>query len=138
MKRIEPATATGQSAYDKWLDQTSAREEARRDRIHGTTGIIPAPLWIALLFLSTIVFVYMLFFADPAERALTQALLMGSVTSTIAIMLLLLAFLDNPFGPGVGKLQPVAMERTLVSIDDALAAIGQDLRAPCDLGGRPA
>lgn len=138
VKGIEPATATEQSAYDKWLDQTSTREEARRDRIHGATGIIPTPLWIALLFLSAIVFVYMLFFADRAERALTQALLMGSVTLTITIMLLLLAFLDNPFGPGVGKLHPVAMERTLVSIDDALAAIGQDLRAPCDLGGRPA
>ena len=37
-------------------------------------------------------------------------------------MLLLLQFLDNPFGGGVGSLQPVAMERTLDIIDQAIKA----------------
>src|SRR4051795_1156665 len=46
LEKVEPATATQQSAYDKWLDQTSTREEARQDRIHGAVGVIPSPLWI--------------------------------------------------------------------------------------------
>ena len=99
--------------------------------------MIPKPLWIVLFLISAVIFVYMLFFADSAERALTQALLMGSVTAVIAMMLLLLAFLDSPFGSGVGTLKPVAMERTLRLADQALAAFGNTVRPPCDAQGRP-
>ena len=30
LRTVEPETATEQSAYDKWLDQTSDRQDARR------------------------------------------------------------------------------------------------------------
>ena len=46
---------------------------------------------------------------------------MGSVASVIVAMLLLIRFLDEPFHDGVGGLQPVAMERTLRIVDEALA-----------------
>jgi hypothetical protein len=137
LENVEPATAAEQSAYDKWLDLTSTREEARRDRVHGAVGVIPTPLWIVLFFISGVIFLYLLFFADRGERAVTQAMLMGSVTSVIAVMLLLLMFLDNPFRSGVGALEPVAMERSLRIIDSALEAIGGDVQAPCDAEGRP-
>jgi hypothetical protein len=78
LEGVEPKSASEQSAYDKWLDQTSAREEARLDRIHGAVGVIPTPLWIVLFFISAVIFVYMLFFADSGERAVTQGLLMGA------------------------------------------------------------
>ena len=48
----------------------------------------------------------LLFFADSGERAIVQALLMGSVTSVIVSMLLLLTFLNNPFHEGIGGLRP--------------------------------
>jgi succinate dehydrogenase/fumarate reductase cytochrome b subunit len=137
LQGVEPSTASEESAYDKWLDQTSAREEARLDRIHGAVGVIPSPLWIVLFFISAVIFVYMLFFADSGERAVTQAVLMGSVTSVIVLMLLLLSFLDRPFHSDVGGIKPVAMERTLSIIDQALAATGTDVRAPCDAEGNP-
>ena len=54
----------------------------------------------------------MLFFADRAEGAVTQGVLMGSVTVVITLLLLLLVFFDHPHGGGVGRLQPTAMERT--------------------------
>jgi hypothetical protein len=81
----------------------------------------------------------MLFFADSAERATTQALLMGSVTAVISVMLLLLVFLDSPFRSGVGALRPVAMERTLRIVDQGLGALGVNGTAalPCDAAGRP-
>ena len=34
---------TEQSAYDRWMDQTADREQARIDRVHGAEGIIPVP-----------------------------------------------------------------------------------------------
>ena len=137
LKGVQPVSAAEQSAYDVWLAQTSTREEARRDRIHGAEGVIPEPLWIVLFLISAVIFVYMLFFADRAEGAVTQAMLMGSVTAVITMMLVLLAFLDSPFGSGVGTLKPVAMERTLRMADKALIAIGDTVRPPCDAQGRP-
>ena len=137
LEGVEPSSATEQSAYDKWLDQTSAREEARQDRIHGAVGVIPLPLWIVLFVISIVIFVYMLFFADSGEGAVTQAVLMGSVTVVIVLMLLLLAFLDNPFHSDVGGLRPLAMERTLRIVDEALGAIGSEVRIPCDAQGNP-
>lgn len=138
LEGVDPKTATEQSAYDKWLDQTSAREEARRDRVHGASGVLPTPLWIVLFFISAVIFAYMLFFADREEGPVTQGMLMGSVTAVIVIMLLILAFLDRPFQTGVGGLRPVAMERTLAMADEALAAIEADIRIPCDDRGVPA
>ena len=136
-RSVQPATASQQSAYDKWLDQTSTREEARRDRVHGAVGVIPTQLWVVLFFISAVIFVYMLFFADSGERALTQGMLMGGVASVITVMLLLLGSLDRPFHPGVGGLQPVAMERSLAVLDGVLPSFAPDLVPPCDAKGRP-
>ena len=134
---VEPRTAREQTAYDKWFDQTSEREQARLDRVHGAAGVIPTPLWIVIFFTSVLIFGYMLFFADSAERAKTQAVLMGTVVAVITAMLLLLNFLDNPYHDGVGSLKPVAMERTLRILDEALPRVNVQVDAPCDETGRP-
>ncbi|HEX6569875.1 MAG TPA: hypothetical protein VF015_11940 [Acidimicrobiales bacterium] len=137
LRTVQPETATEEAAYSKWIDQTSDREDARSDRIHGAIGVIPTPLWVVLFFISGVIFVYMLFFADRGERAIVQALLMGSVVSVIVTMLILLQFLDNPFHGGVGSLQPVAMERTLVILDEELQITDRDVQLPCDARGNP-
>lgn len=135
LRTVDPKTAAEQSAFDAWLAQTSDRESARNDRIHGAIGVIPTPLWIVLFFTSGLIFVYMLFFADIGERAVVQALMMGTVISVVTSMLLLLYALDNPFHKGIGGLRPVAMERTLKIIDQELAITGNHRAAPCDARG---
>jgi hypothetical protein len=137
LSQVQPKTASEQSAYDKWLEQTSTREEARRDRVHGAVGVIPSPLWVVLFFISAVIFAYMLFFADSGEGVVTQGLLMGAVTSVIVTMLLLLSFLDSPFHSGVGGLKPVAMERTMRIVDSVLPSIAPDVTPPCDAEGAP-
>ena len=134
---FEPKTPGEEAAYGKWIDQTSDREAARIDRIHGAVGVIPLPLWIALFLISVVVFVFMLFFADSGEGAVTQAVLMGSVATVLASMLLLIAFLDSPFHKGIGGVRPVAMERTLRIVDEALQAVSVRLNLPCDAQGNP-
>jgi hypothetical protein len=134
---FQPQTASEETAHGKWLDQTFDRESARTDRIHGAVGVIPTPLWVVLGLISCVIFVFMLFFADRAERAVTQAMLMGSVASVIAAMLLLIHALDSPFKEGVGGLRPTAMERTLDLMDEALAAVDREVEPPCDAEGRP-
>jgi amino acid transporter len=137
LKTVQPETAAEQSAYDKWLEQTSTREEARLDRVHGAVGVIPTPLWIVLFFIASVIFVYTLFFADSGERAVVQSLLMGSVVAVIVTLLLLLYALDHPYQPGVGGLDPVAMERSLRLVDEALGAIEVEVALPCGADGAP-
>jgi hypothetical protein len=135
LKTVQPKTASEQSAYDKWLEQTSTREEARRDRIHGAAGVIPTSLWIVLFFIAVVIFVYTLFFADSGERAIVQGLLMGSVVSVIVTLLLLLQSLNSPFHGGVGGLDPVAMNRSLRLIDQVLPNLDAKVRIPCNADG---
>jgi hypothetical protein len=138
VQAAEPQTPSQEAAYGKWLDQTSDREAARIDRIHGAVGVIPTPLWTVLALISAVIFVFMLFFADRSEGALTQAVLMGSVVTVIVAMLLLIRFLDSPFHEGVGGVRPVAMERTLDIVDQALRAANRRVVLPCDARGNPA
>ncbi len=132
LKAAEPKAASEQSAYDKWMDQTSVREEARLDRIHGAAGIIPTSIWIVLFLTGSVVFVYMLFFADSAEMARSQAMLIGSATTVIVATLLAIITLDSPYREGVSSLQPVAMERSLILLTEARDALGDDAPLPCD------
>ena len=137
LQRTDPRTGPEQSAYDKWLDQTSDREEARRDRLHGAEGIIPSPVWIALILIALVVFAFMLFFADRAEGALAQAMLMGSATTVIVLTLSAISMLDSPYRSGPGQIRPVAMERTLKLAADAREALGRRTPLPCDARGVP-
>jgi hypothetical protein len=135
VREVDPRTATEQSAYDRWMDQTASREQARMARAHGAEGIIPMPLWLALGLISGVIFLYMLFFADRAEGAVTQGVLMGSVTVVITLLLLLLVFFNHPHGGGFGRLQPTAMERTVRLIDVETEVAGVTVAPPCTADG---
>ena len=135
---LQPETSTEQSAYDRWMAQTADRQQARNDRVHTAQGIIPAPLWLALYLICAVIFVYLLFFADSTERAVTQGVLMGSVTVVITLLMLLLGFFDNPHGEGLGRLQPTAMERSLRIVDAQLDVLGLSDAPPCDEQGNAA
>ena len=136
LETVEPETPAEEAAYGKWLDQTSDREEARRDRLHGAAGIIPTSIWIVLFLTAAVVFTFMLFFADSAELARSQAMLIGSATAVVTITLLAIHALDNPYR-GVGALEPAAMERSLVILDEARQALGDTAEPPCDSDGEP-
>lgn len=135
VETVDPKTASQQSAYDQWLGQTSQREEARLDRVHGAVGVIPTQLWFVLFFITAVVVAYMLFFADPGEGRLPQAMLMGGVVAVITVLLLLLATLNRPFHSGVGALEPTSMERSLDFVDRALTALDRNVTIPCDANG---
>ena len=137
LKMTEPHSASEQAAYGKWLDQRTDRESARADRTHGAEGVIPTPLWIVLFLTAGIIFVFMLFFADSAERAIVQATMMGSVAVVITSTLLLLWFLNNPYHHGVSGIRPVAMERTLEQLTQEKGIVAGSFSIPCDAQGAP-
>jgi amino acid transporter len=131
-KKVEPRSASEQAAYGKWLDQRTDREDARADRAHGAEGVIPLQLWIVLFVSAVAIFVFMLFFADSAERAVVQATMMGGVAMVIASTLVLLWFLDHPYHSGPGGLRPVAMERTIRILEQDAAVFNAKLAIPCN------
>jgi hypothetical protein len=135
LKTVRPTAPTEQSAFDKWLDQRSDRTQAANERRHGADGVIPPQLWLVLYLIAAIIVGYVLFFADSGERAIVQALLMGSVVVVIGVTLLLIRALDQPFQSGRGGLRPVAMERTLRTMTQERALVGQSRRLPCNASG---
>jgi Protein of unknown function (DUF4239) len=137
LEATEPQTASEQSAFDAWLSQTSAREEARRDRLHAAEGIVPLPVWLVLFFSAALIFVYLLFFADSGESAVVQGMMAGSVTAVMVATLLMLGALNRPYQPDIGGIRPVAMQRSLAIIDEARASLGIDDPVPCDADGVP-
>jgi hypothetical protein len=136
LQTTEPRSASEQTAYSKWFDQRSDREDARGDRTHGAEGVIPLPVWIVLFLASGAIFIYMLFFADSAERAIVQATMIGAIAMVITSTLLLLWFLDNPYHAGSGGLRPMAMERTLKLLQDEQSRVPR-IVIPCGLHGLP-
>src|SRR5262245_63825749 len=90
LKQTEPRSPVEQAAFAKWLDQRSDRESARSDRVHGAEGVIPAPLWIVLFLSACLIFVFMLFFADPSEAWFVKSTMLGSVEIIVSSLLLLL------------------------------------------------
>jgi hypothetical protein len=135
LKLVNPKSATEEAAYSKWLDQTSDREEGRRDRLHGAEGIIPTSIWLVLFLIAGIVFAFMLFFADSGEGVGAQAMLMGSATTVIVLTLAAINALDNPYREGLGQIKPVAMERSLRLLDSARAILNVSGPVPCDARG---
>jgi protein-S-isoprenylcysteine O-methyltransferase Ste14 len=137
LKSVKPVTAVEQSAYDRWMDQSLERQQARNDRLRGAEGVIPLPVWVVLFLLSGLIFVYVLFFADPDERAVTQGMLMGSVSVVVTLLMLLLMFFHHPHGDGLGRLQPTAMDRSLRLVQAQIEIVGLDVTPPCDPQGNP-
>ena len=137
LKAAKPVSAAEQAAYSKWLDQTSDREEGRRDRLHGAEGIIPASIWLVLGLIAGVVFAFMLFFADSGESAVTQAMLMGSAVTVISLTLLAINALNNPYRHGLGRIEPVAMQRSLKVLNRERAFAGDRTPLPCDARGVP-
>jgi hypothetical protein len=136
LRAIEPRTAAEQAAYSKWLDQRLDREAARSARIHGASGVIPAPLWLVLFVIAAMIVGFMLLFADSGEGPLVQATLIGTVVAGMVATLLVIGFLDNPYRRGLGSLRPMAMERTLRILDQERGIVGDSTPTPCDERGR--
>lgn len=136
LRGVEPVSNSEQSAYDTWIAQEADRQAARSDRVHGASGVIPAPVWIVLILTAGLIFGYMLVFADSAERWWVQAVLMGSVVTVMTATLLVITALDDPYAKGVGALSPRAMGRTLLLLEQEQEVAGLR-RIPCRRDGAP-
>jgi len=124
-------------AYQQWFSQTSARDNARRQRLLAASNGIPALLWVMLIIAAVAVVAFVLLYADPEERALGQVLFSGGVTAVIVTSLLAVSLLAAPFRNANGSIKPTSMRYTLQLIQDEVAQLGSPVSPRCDDEGRP-
>jgi hypothetical protein len=135
--KVVPKTAAQQAAYSEWLAQTNQRQSDRLDRVDAGNGVIPAPLWLILFATGALVALYAFLFADPDEHWFPQAVIAGTIAALLAVSLLVIQFLNNPYSPGTGSLKPTEMNRVLAQLTAATKALGIHVVIPCDAQGRP-
>lgn len=133
-ERVRVKDEKAAAAYALLLDQTSERERARSARLLEARHVLPPLLWFMLLMGGGIVIAYMFLFADPREGRPAQVMLVASVTAVVVTSLLLVSFLNAPYGDQGGDIRPVAMEHSLDLMEDELEP---GVRPDCDSDGRP-
>ena len=90
----------------------------------------------------------LLAFADPAERLVLQCLLTGGTTVLVVGSLLLVRFLDHPFGGGADSIRPTAMQLSISQFERyrwpthhasnaPKAPHAQPLNTPCASASQP-
>jgi multisubunit Na+/H+ antiporter MnhB subunit len=134
---ISPENQGETTAYAEWFDQDAQRREGRRGRLAQAEGFVPSLLWIVLVVGALLVIVYMLLFSDPKERGPVQAFMVGGVTAVIVSALVVVAFLDSPYGEHTGSIHPTEMQRTLRLMEQTRSPSFASVRVPCDARGAP-
>ena len=112
-----PSAPVEQAAFGKWFDQTSDRESARGDRIHGAQGVIPRACGSRSSSWPRIIFVFMLFFADSGERRGGAGDPDRRRVAVIVASMFVIRYLGLAVPRGLGGLQPIAMERTIRTVE---------------------
>jgi hypothetical protein len=96
------------------------------------TPTVPTPLWLALIFGGCVAVALQLGMADPREKLRVHGLLLAGLASVVAAGLLIVNFLDHPYQPNTGGINPTAMRHALVMMESE-----PNLHVPCDQSGRP-
>jgi hypothetical protein len=124
-------------AYDHWFDQAAERREGRRGRLAEAEPLVPSLVWLALVLGGALVVAYMCFYADPAEPAVVQALMIGAVSTMVVTGMLVVWFLDRPYENASGSIKPTAMTMTLRAMEADSRASEIGAARLCDERGVP-
>lgn len=135
---LEIDTLVEEEALAEFFAETNRREEARNERLSESDGVVPAPVWIVLIIGGLTIVAYVAFFANPRERFVSQALMMGTIVAVVSSGLLLVAFFDHPFAERPGSLEPSAMTASVDQIESERAELKFVSSPPCDAVGAPA
>jgi hypothetical protein len=111
--RLTVRSLLQQAAFQDLLTQAATRTTGRQQRLSDDTPTVPTPLWLALLLAGCVAVALQLGMADPEERLAVQGLQIGGVAAIVATGLLVINFLDHPYTPQIGGIEPTAMRHTL-------------------------
>jgi hypothetical protein len=129
---LDTRTPKHQAAFAHVLEVTRARGDARRARLTAAAPSVPSPVWAVLLLGGLVTIMFVALFADRREPAPIQVALIVSVAVMVVAGLLLVRFLDHPYGGKRGSIEPTEMTRTISVLDRTYS--GEPL---CDPRGHP-
>ena len=131
--RLTVRSPREQVAFQDLLTQAVARTTGRQGRLSDDTPTVPTPLWIGLVFAGCVAVALQLAMAAQEERLTVQGLQVGGVAAIVATGLLIINFLDHPYAPHVGGIQPSAMRHSL----GLMRGLEPGLSPACSSNGRP-
>jgi hypothetical protein len=131
-----PVTDAKQTAaYEHWFALNEERRQGRQGRIGEAAGLVPSVVWLILIIGAVVAVASVCFFADPLERAFTQAGMIAAVAIIVVSGLVLVRFLDKPYEDMSGSIKPTAMTRTLEQMERNRRERGQAVVRCADLTG---
>jgi hypothetical protein len=129
--RLDLHSPREQVGFQDLLNLVGTRTAGRQQRLGQDTPSVPTPLWLALLLGGCVAVAAQLSLAGSGVRC--HALLVAGLASIIAAGLVVVYYLDHPYQPHTGGIQPSAMHRTLGMIEEA----DPSLRPRCSESGLP-
>lgn len=125
-----------QQAFGHWLDQAAIRQEGRRGRVSEAQPVIAPLVWLVLVIAGVLTVAFVVLFADRRERLFAQGFMVVAVTTLVAAGLVIVSFLDHPYGDHSGSIRPTAMQATLESMEETIDVDSRAL-VECDAAGHP-
>jgi ABC-type sugar transport system permease subunit len=136
--RVHPHGTSQSAAAQSWFTSTDALLQGRQGRLSEANRVIPTTIWVLLMIAGGSVIALILLFADPGERVYAQLAMTIAVTTAVAASLLLVDFLDRPYGNHAGAVSPAAMRSSLATMArEESAATRAAVLARCDQSGQP-
>jgi hypothetical protein len=131
--RLPVRSAREQVAFQDLLTEAATRTTGRQQRLSDDTPAVPTPLWAGLIFVGCVAVSLQLGMAASEERLRIQGFQVAGVAAVVTIGLLIVSFLDHPFGTHVGGIQPASMRHSLTLQHN----LEPGLRPACSSTGRP-
>ena len=131
--QLDLHTTREQLALGDLLNLATTRTAGRQQRLNDDTPAIPTPLWLALIFGGFVAVALQISVVDPRERFPVLGSMIAAVAAVVAAGLIVVYFLDHPYQPKTGGIQPSSMRRTLT----ALQNLEPGLRPACSRSGLP-
>ena len=106
---IDPSGGAETDAVQSFFTQTQVLQQARQVRLAEAPRFVPTLIWALLLLSGLAVVGFLLLFADSRELRLSQLMMVTAVTTAVTAGLLIVNFLDRPYGDHAGAITPTAM-----------------------------
>ena len=133
IRALRPEGDAQSTAFLMIMEQDATRTEARRERLTEAARPLPGPVWFILLLGAVLTIWVALLFADRREAFPVQASLMAAVCALVTSGLLLVWFLDHPYGSSPGNIKPGEMNRLMPIVEHE----NPDVMPPCNAAGEP-
>ena len=129
--------ALAAAAAQDWFTETDSLQQGRRARLAEAPRVVPTAIWVLLIAVGGGVIGFVLLFADPRELRLAQWMMITAVTTGVTASLLIVNFLDRPYGDHEGAIKPAAMRGALESMEREWAIQEARQASRCDAAGNP-